>query len=253
MRVDRLGVGIEEVLHHVVGVDLAHSPCHAGIALPEGFRYRFRLVSGELELEDVVLDPPPPVVVEGRGAPRPGCIAAVELELLFPGEIEFADGELGGGPRPVLHAQQVAAEHVEREIEPAAAQGVVDPGPVEVEVGNVAGEEHAVTRVEDVDIAIEDAGAELVVERDLAIVIAAHELHDGPGRPGVRGGGPDRLRLRRACLPRAGGRAAEGGEKEGSRQHEPSRAPRHRASCEPGKITDFRREGAAKLRSTMPW
>ena len=87
---------------------------------------------------------------------------------------------------PVLHAQSVAVEHREREVEPAAVQGVVDPGPVEVEVRDVAGEEHAVARIEEVDVAIEDAGAELVVEPHLAIVVTAHELDDGPGRPDVR-------------------------------------------------------------------
>ena len=148
VRVDGPDVRVEEVLNDVVRVDLAHPTGHARIPGVEGFRYRLPVVPGELELEDVVLDPPPPVVVEGRGAPGPGRVAAVELELLFAREVEIAGRELGSELRAVRHAQPVAVEHLEREVEAAAAQGVVDAGPVEVEVGDVAGEEHAVARVE---------------------------------------------------------------------------------------------------------
>ena len=107
MRVDRLGVGIEEVLHDVVGVDLAHAPRHAGVARPEGLRYRLPIVARELQLEDVVLDPPPPVVVEDGGAPRPGRVAAVDLELLLAREVEVAGGELGcrAGPRSSMRSR----------------------------------------------------------------------------------------------------------------------------------------------------
>ena len=219
VRVDGSDVRIEEVLNDVVRVDLVHPPGHARIPGVQGFRYRFRIVPGELEFEDVVLDPPPPVVIEGRGAPGPGRVAAVELELLFAREVEVAGGELRGVPRPVPHAQPVAVEHLEREVEATAAQGVVDTGPVEVEIGDVAGEEHAVARVEDLEVAVEDAGAELVVERDLAVVVTAHDLDDGPGRPGVRGRGPDLLRPRRPLLRGAGAGARQhGGQQRGRRE-----------------------------------
>ena len=231
VRVDRLGVGVEEVLDHVVGVDLAHPAGHAGITGSQRFRNRLRLMSGELELEDVVLDPSPPVVVDGHGAPRPGGTAAIELQLLVAREIEVAGGELGGEARACSHAQPVAVEDLEREVQPAAPQGVVDPGPVEVEVGDVAGEEHAVARIQDVDIAVEDAGAELVIERDLAVVVAAHELDDGPGRTGMRGSGTDLLRRGGSLLRGARGRAAQDGDQEGRRGKERAGPRRRPARC----------------------
>ena len=121
-------------------------------------------------------------------------------------------------------------EHVERDVEPPAPQGVVDPGPVQVELGDVAGEKHAVTGVEDVEVAVEDAPPEVVVELHSAIVVAVHELDDGPGRAGVRGGGTQLLRPIRGSLPGSGRRDREGdGGERGGRQEAARRCKRPRA------------------------
>jgi hypothetical protein len=183
MRLDRAGIGVDEALEQVLGVDLAHPLLEIVVAALERGADRGHLLAGELEPQHVVLDPLAPQLVEFGRTGRPRGVLAVEGIALVDGEIELGREQFARLRAALAHALHVDVEDVERRLQPTIAQRIVETGAVAGETVDVALQEERAVGVERFDVAVEDLGRERVVERRGLVVEAAvaEQLRD-PGR-----------------------------------------------------------------------
>jgi hypothetical protein len=163
--------------------DLADPLLEVGIALGQRLPDRRHVLARELEPQHVVLDPQAPQLVELGRAGRPGRFLAVEAVRLVDGEVEIVGQQRARFGGALAHALEVQIEDLERRLQPAIAQGIVEAGAIDGEAVDVGLQEEGAIGVERLQVAVEDLAGEAVVERRRLVVEAAvAEQLRHPGR-----------------------------------------------------------------------
>ncbi len=176
MRIERVRERVHESLEHVIALDLVHAFEITAIALLQDFARVVPGLIGQREVEDVVLDPLSPYLVEFGRRHGPRRFGSVELVLLVDSEIGFDFELLECEPESFAHARTIDREDIENGIERPIPDHVVEVEAELFEVRDIAVEQVHPVAVEFLDIAIHDLRREFVINRDVQVVRLLDEL-----------------------------------------------------------------------------
>ena len=222
---DAARVGIHEDLKHVLRVELLRPARKGLVTAPERALGLLLGPSRQHEIEHVVLHPLTPDLVELLAVARPRGILAVDPEILVPGEIEGPVEQRKRLTRPLAEPRPIDREDLVRGIQAGLAQRVVQLVPVPGHAGHVLRQEVAAIRVQVLQIPLEHATRERVVEAHVQIMLLVDDAGDETGglhlarRRGECGGPRLRLRERRDGPCRRQGKRDE---RKGTGQQVPS-------------------------------
>ena len=146
-----------------------------------------------------------PQVVEFGGGRRPRRVLALHLDRLVGVEVhrlktltQFGDQEF----QAFFEAHLIAIEDVERGVEIAALQRIVERIPILLQRLNIGREKVRVAAIQEVDVLVEEFARRRVIERLLQIVVVPQLLDDRQTRARVHVERMQRLRNREAVCRR---------------------------------------------------
>jgi len=151
--------GVDVGLEDILGTGLVQACQLILVALGQQFLNGLGLFAGDLQAQHFVLDAFAPQVVQGCGAGQPRGVLAVHQQGFFLGEVELVDAFVQLTQREVqtrFDAVQVALVDSEARLQVAALEEVVELRLPLVELSDIAGQEVAARRVQQLEVAVVD-------------------------------------------------------------------------------------------------
>ena len=174
VRVDRIGVAVDEGLEHILALPLGDALGEVGVALVERLADLVGLLAGQLQAQPVVARRLLPQRIQRGLVGRPRRVLAVVVETIVAGEGEQVLLEQAARMRHAgVDALTVGGEDRVRRPQVAAFDRVVELGLVPIEAGDVLRGEVLLARVQRLQVARVHVGRQRVVERARAVGVAA--------------------------------------------------------------------------------
>ena len=157
------------------------------------------LLAVQLHAEHRGLQAFAPQVVEFGGGGRPRGMLALDLDRFVRREVHVLDAVVQLGNQELeslLESRLIAIENVERGVQIAALQRVIECETILLERLNIRREKVCVTGVEQIEIFVEQLTRRRIIERLLQIVVVAQLFNDRQARPRMYVERVERLRDR---------------------------------------------------------
>ena len=165
MRIDAVGITVEEGLDHIVTIGVVEGLTQIGVALVERLADLVGLAAGQFQAHPVVAHQLAPELVEGLLVGCPGGLLAIKLKRILAGKgkdvlLEQVAGVLGALQCALLeHAVQI-----ERRLQVAGADGVIELGVQVRELGQIVGAQVDLVEIQSLEVALIDVSGAGVVE-----------------------------------------------------------------------------------------
>ncbi len=173
--------GVDVGLEDIFGTGLVQTRQLILVALGQQLLNGLRLFAGDLQAQHFVLDAFAPQVIQRGGAGQPRGVLAVHQKGFLLREVELVDALVQltqGEVQTRFDAVQVTLVDGERRLQVAAFEEVVELCLPLVELSDIAGQEVAARRVQQLEVAVVDDHRASVVQRRLAVVMALEQLDD---------------------------------------------------------------------------
>ena len=229
MRIHRRGVGVDEGLEHIVGIELKHVSAGPFVARAQGGADLVRVFARQFQVQIVVFDLFAPGLIQGGLRLRPVCLAAVEAVGLVHAEIEGLLQQAAGVGVPLLNPLPVKPENFKSGRQVLVFQRVIQAVAALFETPNVGTEEKIAIGIHIVHVIVHDPAGQTVVNGFALVVIGRDDPEDEVGGALVPGLGPQLLRGdnpgRGAGAPRQGQGQQQPQGPEGCCAHQGLRVP----------------------------
>src|SRR3546814_577243 len=173
MRLDRGGVGVEEGLEYILALDLLDALIEVGVTLVQSADDGVRLLVGQLQAQYVVLHVLVPNRVELLVVLRPRGVLAVDAIGFFAVEVEWLLEQAARIGHALADALNVDVEDVERWLQLAIADRVIQGGAIGREGVDIGLGKKQLLVVQRLEVVVENLRRQRVIERARLVVIAA--------------------------------------------------------------------------------